>query len=117
MLHFGFGAEPAAEQNRASAETARTDAAALERREHDRDVSAFALFANQNSNANSVVSQDDADAEEGSRFSAALHGLVGGLDQGHAAIPARQRQPDLCFEFLRLKSHFKALRLFNKYYI
>lgn len=44
MLHNRLRAEPAGEQNPASAETARTDAAALERREHDRDVSARGGF-------------------------------------------------------------------------
>jgi hypothetical protein len=71
-----------------------------------------ALFANHlECKFNLSLSQDDADAEEGSRFSATLHGLAGGLDQGHAAIPTCQRQPDLGFEFLRLKAVVDCLQI------
>jgi hypothetical protein len=71
-----------------------------------------ALFANQLERKFTLsLLQDDADAEEGSRFSTTLHGLAGGLDQGHAAIPTCPRQSDLGFEFLRLKAVVDCLQI------
>lgn len=42
-----------------------------------------------------VCVQDVADAAEGHGVGAAVHGLAGAADQGHAALPHHPRQPDL----------------------
>jgi hypothetical protein len=47
--------------------------------------------------------QDFADAPKGNRVRAALHGLAGNVDQGHATVPDRQRQPNVSAYVLLLR--------------